>query len=554
MASDLRPPATATQHPLPFERLSPADFERLTLWLVKQEGYTRVEAPGEAGSDEGQDIVAWKEGNRVCFQCKRVRQFGPTSALAEIEKLRKQSDEAQPDELIFVVTCAVSAKTRRKARTAWGDAETCNFWAGSELDQKVKLYPELMAEFFRLTERPRPAYEDSRTHKLASDLDAAYQQRAELEADGHDISDVNKKIRALRRRIRESGRLKAGDYLLDGRFNLLEQIGQGGLAEVWKAYDRNCREVRAIKILHRQYVNDQTCLERFFRGARQMARLKHPNIVRVLEQECRDDAYHFFVMDYISGGDLRRAVLEGDIERDQWLGVTLDIGKALSHAHKRGVIHRDVKPANILLTAENHPMLTDFDLVRAEDTTGGTRTGALGTFLYAAPESMTDAKSVTAQADVFSLGMTSLFILNGEDLPFEAFSQPVKFISSLDVEAGYRYVLRRAVAQKREERWSSIARLCQALELKGFRPLENDSFRTGHRPDAPCPSCGQKSLLCTHWDDGDISSINDNYRHECTNEFCLYIKEELSIHGGSHVGFYIDSAVCPMCGYEHVVR
>jgi serine/threonine protein kinase len=111
-------------------------------------------------------------------------------------------------------------------------------------------------------------------------------------------------------------------------------------------------------------------------------------------------------MDYVGGGDLRRAVLAGELAQEKVLPVILAVGGALAYAHEKGVIHRDVKPANILLDRDQ-PNLTDFDLVRAFDTTGGTQTqGMLGTVLYAAPEMLGDAKNASAAADVYSLAMT----------------------------------------------------------------------------------------------------------------------------------------------------
>ncbi len=147
---DRRPPITGRTDPLPFERLSPADFERLCLWLVRREGFERVEHLGQAGSEQGRDLVAWRGRRRVTFQCKRVRQFGPKSAKVEIEKIRTLPVSEQPDELVFLVMCAVSARTRKVAQRAWGAEAACEFWTGNELDERVKRYPEVVEEFFQL--------------------------------------------------------------------------------------------------------------------------------------------------------------------------------------------------------------------------------------------------------------------------------------------------------------------------------------------------------------------------------------------------------------------
>lgn len=146
-----KPPVTGSSHPLPFEKLSPLDFERLCLWLVRREGFDPAEHLGEAGSEGGRDVVAWKDGRRFVFQCKRVQAFTAAHAKKEIEKLRKLRADEQPQELVFVVARAVSAEARNAIRAEWGDEETCHFWAGSELDERVKRHPDLVRQFFQLS-------------------------------------------------------------------------------------------------------------------------------------------------------------------------------------------------------------------------------------------------------------------------------------------------------------------------------------------------------------------------------------------------------------------
>jgi len=144
-----RPPITGTTHTLPFDKLSPRDFERLCLWLVEREGYERAGHLGAAGSEAGRDVVAWREGELWAFQCKRVRRFGPRNALAEVEKILALPGGERPVGLVFLVTCDVSANTRRQARERCGQAGlACNFWSGTELDEKVKRHPDIVEEFF----------------------------------------------------------------------------------------------------------------------------------------------------------------------------------------------------------------------------------------------------------------------------------------------------------------------------------------------------------------------------------------------------------------------
>ncbi len=145
--------ATGTRHPLPFERLSAGDFERLCLWLVEREGYEGATYIGARGQDGGRDVEAWKNGKRIHFQCKRVQDFQPAQAKTEIDKLRKLPAQHQPDIVHFLLTCNPKASTIDKAREAWGDAATCLFWGRDHLDERVRRHPEVAGNFFDLGDR-----------------------------------------------------------------------------------------------------------------------------------------------------------------------------------------------------------------------------------------------------------------------------------------------------------------------------------------------------------------------------------------------------------------
>jgi hypothetical protein len=147
----VHPPAlTGTTHTLPFDKLSPRDFERLCLWLVEREGYERAEHLGAAGSEQGRDLLAWRGAELWAFQCKRVQRFYPKQALAEVEKVLALPGGQRPVGLVFLVTCDVSAETRQQARDRCaGEGLACRFWTGTELDHKVKGHPDIVTEFFR---------------------------------------------------------------------------------------------------------------------------------------------------------------------------------------------------------------------------------------------------------------------------------------------------------------------------------------------------------------------------------------------------------------------
>ncbi len=147
-----------------------------------------------------------------------------------------------------------------------------------------------------------------------------------------------------------------------------------------------------------------------------MAQLKHENIVGILNQYCEDDGHYFFVMDLLQGGDFRTAVLEKRLRPEEVIKIIMAVAGALAFAHAKGFVHRDVKPANILLTQSGEPKLSDFDLVGGMDTTGGTRTGALGTVVYTAPELTDRPQEADAMCDVYSLAMTMIFGLRGSEI------------------------------------------------------------------------------------------------------------------------------------------
>jgi len=276
---------------------------------------------------------------------------------------------------------------------------------------------------------------------------------------------VDHEILSLRRQLREGGQLRAGDRLGNDRYLLLEAIGRGGFGNIWKAHDQATQAIVAIKVLHASMAGDVERRERFFRGARRMAELQHPAVVRVLEQHGEDGGFHYFVMEYVAGGNLRQAVLQGAITPDKIVPIILRVGEALALGHTKGLIHRDVKPANILLDEQGRPLLTDFDLVGAADTTGGTRTGAMGTLVYAAPECLDRPQDADARADVYGLGMTALFGFHGADLPFhQIMRSPESFLDQLPCPAPIKRVLRRATSLERGERYKDAGEFITELQ------------------------------------------------------------------------------------------
>ncbi|MFT3771515.1 MAG: protein kinase [Minicystis sp.] len=333
---------------------------------------------------------------------------------------------------------------------AWGDVVRALRQATGRPTASMKMAPE-------------PAYESDEIRAVAHQLERARTRRATLREVGTDTAAVDEEILDLRRRLREGGHLRAGDTLGDGRYLLLQSIGQGGFASVWEARDRRTADHVAIKVLHPAQAREASRRERFFRGARVMAALQHPAVVRVLETHGEDGGYLYFVMELVRGLDLHRAVLKKQVSLDDVVPLMLGIADALAEAHAKGIVHRDVKPANILLDEAGAPRLTDFDLVAARDTTGGTRTGAMGTFLFTAPEQINNAKEADARADVYGLGMTAIFCLHGGNLPVTTVRRPEKVIAMLRCTERVKKVLTQAIEVEVEERYEDARVFCKAL-------------------------------------------------------------------------------------------
>lgn len=301
---------------------------------------------------------------------------------------------------------------------------------------------------------------------LGDDLVRLYRARAKRQADGQPHRDLDDEIRRIKQIQRQKPQLREGEVLGD-RYQLMEVIGRGGFGKVWQAHDlRDRQRLVAVKILHSEQAEDQGRIVRFERGAIHIKPLNHPHIVKVLDGPAEECGFRYFVMQYLPGGDLQEAVLKQRLDPHQALRAVLQAGAALSYSHSLGLIHRDVKPQNILLDHSGSACLTDFDLVLAADSTGGTRTGAMmGTFLYAAPEALEDGASVDERADVYSLAMTAMFVLYGKPLPARAVPHRGLFIDSLPCSEEIRDLLRYATAVDPDDRPTTVAEFCAGLEL-----------------------------------------------------------------------------------------
>jgi eukaryotic-like serine/threonine-protein kinase len=273
--------------------------------------------------------------------------------------------------------------------------------------------------------------------------------------------------------------------VLDDRYDVVRPLGSGGMGEVYLARDRVLGRDVALKVLRRQYAGDEEFAERFKREAMSAASLSHPNIVQVYDRGETEEGYSYIAMEYVPGGTLKERISrEGPLEAADAAQLGAQVAEALGAAHDRGMVHRDIKPQNVLLTSRGGAKVADFGIARAGSSATISRTGSvMGTAGYMSPEQAL-GKPATPKSDLYSLGVVLYEALTGE-LPYTAdnpiavsmkhVNEPLRPPIELNprIPRGMNAIVTKLLAKDPEDRYADADELADDLWRvnRGLKPV-----------------------------------------------------------------------------------
>lgn len=267
-----------------------------------------------------------------------------------------------------------------------------------------------------------------------------------------------------------------GETILGNRYEIIRKIGDGGMAFVYEAKDRLLNRIVAVKVLRPEFVDDEEFLAKFKREAEAVANISHPNIVNVYDVGC-DGKVNYIVMEYVDGQNLKEIIKnEGTLDEYTALDITKQIAKALSAAHKKGVIHRDIKPHNILISSEGRNVkVADFGIAKAATNSTMTNIGSIiGSVHYFSPE-QAKGKPVKNNADLYSLGIVLYEMLLGK-VPFKGDSpisialqhinEDIEFSSEekTQIPQSIRTLIKKLTEKSPEDRYQSSEEVIEDIE------------------------------------------------------------------------------------------
>jgi serine/threonine protein kinase len=261
-----------------------------------------------------------------------------------------------------------------------------------------------------------------------------------------------------------------------GQYRIVERIGAGGMATVFKGYQPNLDRYVAVKVLPAYHARDPVFRERFAREARAVAKLAHPNIVQIHDSG-EQDSITFIVMEYVDGGTLKDRLKQhsSGLAIPETVDFMIQAAEGLGCAHRNGIVHRDVKPANMLLRRDGYLLISDFGIVKILDATNLTRVGTgIGTPQYMSPEQCT-GQAVDRRSDIYSLGIVMFHCLTGR-VPFNAESPvsitvkhineplPVQQLQMIGIPPPIEQIVVRMTAKAPQDRYQTMEAVVTALK------------------------------------------------------------------------------------------
>jgi tRNA A-37 threonylcarbamoyl transferase component Bud32 len=290
-----------------------------------------------------------------------------------------------------------------------------------------------------------------------------------------------------------------------GRYEIRAELGRGGMATVYRAYDPSFEREVAIKVLPRELLHDPQFHDRFRREIKTIAALEHPAIVPVYDVG-EEDGVPYFVMRYMSGGSLSQWISKGKFSLEDAARIIERISSALAYAHKNGLIHRDLKPDNILFDSNGDPFISDFGVAKLTDSSSNmTGSGIIGTPAYMSPE-QAQGEKVDNRSDIYGLGVIIFQMLSGEQ-PYNAttpmgiavkhITDPVPEILKVDpsLPPETDKIIKTAMAKNRDERYPTATDLANALNHAAHGTKGAAPARAGSASAAPAAGSNRLGLI-----------------------------------------------------------
>lgn len=284
-----------------------------------------------------------------------------------------------------------------------------------------------------------------------------------------------------------------------GPYRIIEKLGQGGMATVYKAYHAGLDRYVALKVLHTELTEDLTFTARFQREAHLVAKLDHPNIVPVYDF-AEYNGYPYLVMKFIEGETLKARLTRTRLKANEILLIVESVGSALVYAHQEGILHRDIKPSNVLLAKDGRIYLADFGLARIAQAGASTLStdAILGTPQYISPEQAIGSPDLDEGTDIYSFGVMLYELVVGKvpfsaDTPFSIIHNhiyaPLPLPRSINpsVTEGVERVLLKALAKERADRYATVAEMVAAFKVAWEAPQTPPAETTAKQPETSMP-------------------------------------------------------------------